>query len=81
MKEVMRTIDQAHGLLSQMLVNGENVDLLAGARQALRVAYGRLEVMVKEAEKKAEENDKNDEKAEEVKMDGNDDRQTAEDAK
>ena len=84
MKEVMRTIDQAHGLLSQMLVNGENVDILAGARQALRVAYGQLEVMVKEAEKKAEENDKNDEndeKAEEVKADGNDDRQTAEDAK
>lgn len=78
MKEVMRTIDQAHGLLSQMLVNGENVDLLAGARQALRVAYGQLEVMAKEADEKADEND---EKAEEVTADGNDDRQTAEDAK
>ena len=90
MKEVMRTIDQAHGLLSQMLVNGENVDILAGARQALRVAYGQLEVMAKEAEKKAEEAaekeaeekaEENDEKGEEVTADGNDDRKTAEDAK
>ena len=87
MKEVMRTIDQAHGLLSQMLVNGENVDLLAGARQALRVAYGQLEVMVKEAEKKAEEatekeaeekTEENDEKAEEVTEDGDEDREPAE---
>lgn len=89
MKEVMRTIDQAHGLLSQMLVNGENVDLLAGARQALRVAYGQLEVMVKEAEKKAEEatekeaeekTEENDEKGEEVTEDGDSDRHPAEDA-
>lgn len=87
MKEVMRTIDQAHGLLSQMLVNGENVDILAGARQSLRVAYGQLEVMVKEAEKKAEEDtekeaeektEEYDEKGEEVTEDGDEDREPAE---
>lgn len=90
MKNALKNIDQAYGLLSQMVVNGDNVDILAGARQALRVAYGQLEVMVKEAEKKAEEatekeaeekTEENDEKAEEVNADGNDDRQTAEDAK
>ena len=71
MKNALKNIDQAYGLLSQMVVNGDNVDLLAGARQALRVAYGQLEFMAKEA----------DEKAKEVTADGNDDRQTAEDAK
>lgn len=71
MKNALKNIDQAYGLLSQMVVNGDNVDLLAGARQALRVAYGQLEFMAKEADVKAEE----------VTADGNDDRQTAEDAK
>lgn len=70
MKDALKNIDQAYGLLSQLVVNGDNVDLLAGARQALRVAYTQLEAMAKES----------DEKAEEVTEDGNDHRQTAEDA-
>ena len=68
MKEVMKNLDQAFGLLSQMAVNGDNVDLLASARMALRMAYGQLEAIVKEQQ--AKEVDKN----------GEHDRQAAENA-
>ncbi len=54
MKEVMKNLDQAFGLLSQMVVNGDNVDLLASARMALRVAYARAESMAKEVDKNGE---------------------------
>lgn len=74
MKDALKNIDQAYGLLSQLVVNGDNVDILAGARQALRVAYSQLEVAIKAAD------EKDDEKGEEVTADGNDHRQTAEDA-
>ena len=73
MKEVMKNLDQAFGLLSQMVVNGDNVDLLASARMALRMAYGQLETFVKELEEKERE-------AKEVDKSGDNDRQTAEDA-
>ena len=62
MKTAMKHIHQAFGFLSQMTVNDGNVDLLALARQELRVAYGQLEGLVKEGEEKAE-------KTEEVKED------------
>lgn len=77
MKDALKNIDQAYGFLSQMVVNGDNVDLLAGARQALRVAYTQLEVAIKKADEKDDENDENDE---EVTADGNSDRHPAEDA-
>ncbi len=50
MKEVMAQMNQAFGLLSQMVVNGDNVDLLASARMALRVAYARAESLAKEVD-------------------------------
>ena len=50
MKEVMKNLDQAFGLLSQMVVNGDNVDLLASARMAIRVAYARAESLGKEVD-------------------------------
>lgn len=77
MKDALKNIDQAYGLLSQLVVNGDNVDILAGARQTLRVAYSQLEVAIKAADEK---DDENDEKGEEVTADGNDNRQAAEDA-
>lgn len=54
MKEIMKNLDQAFGLLSRMVVNGDNVDLLASARMALRVAYARAESMAKEVGKNGE---------------------------
>lgn len=63
MKEVMKHMDMAFGFLSRLCVNGDNVDNLAAARQALREAYARAESLLKE-----------------VTEDGNDHRQTAEDA-
>lgn len=76
MKDALKNIDQAYGLLSQLVVNGDNVDILAGARQALRVAYTQLEAAMKEEEDRTLE-----EKEErEGNEDGNHHRQTAENA-
>ena len=47
-------VGQAFGLLSRMVVNGDNVDLLASARMALRVAYACAESMAKEVDKNGE---------------------------
>lgn len=59
MKEAMNLINQAFGFLSNVLVNGDNVDHLAAARQALRVAYGRLEELERKEATEDGGNDRN----------------------
>lgn len=36
---ILKKMDSAYGLLARVTVNGENVDLLAMARQELREAF------------------------------------------
>ena len=68
MKEVMTRINEAHSFISRLLVNGDNVDLVASARHALRLAYIRADELTSA------------EKEKEVEKNGNDNRQAAENA-
>lgn len=51
MEEIMKDIDHAFNVVSNMLVSGENADAVAVTRAKLRSAYSRCEAMKKESEK------------------------------
>ena len=85
MKEVLEHINTAYQLTGTVLVNDQTLDRLAAARHALTMAYQRGQTIllieeerVQEMIKKGEILDPTEET--EVTEDGNDHRQTAEDA-
>jgi hypothetical protein len=85
MKEVLEHINTAYQLTGTVLVNDQNLDRLAAARQALLMAYHRGQDILQTEEARVQEMIKNGEILDpteemEVTEDGNDHRQTAEDA-
>lgn len=85
MKEVLEHINTAYQLTGTVLVNDQNLDRLAAARHALMMAYQRGQTILRIEEERVQEMIKNGEILDpteemEVTEDGNDHRQTAEDA-
>lgn len=85
MKELMEHINAAYQLTGTVVVSDQNLDRLAAARQALLVAYQRGQMILRTEEDRVHEMIKNGEildptEETEVTEDGNDHRQTAEDA-
>lgn len=85
MKEVLEHINTAYQLTGTVLVNDQNLDRLAAARHALMMAYQRGQTILQIEEERVQEMIKNGEildptEETEVTEDGNDNRQTAEDA-
>lgn len=85
MKEVLEHINTAYQLTGTVLVNDQNLDRLAAARHALMMAYQRGQTILQIEEERVREMIKNGEildptEETEVTEDGNDNRQTAEDA-
>lgn len=85
MKEVLEHINTAYQLTGTVLVNDQNLDRLAAARHALMMAYQRGQTILRIEEERAQEMIKTGEildptEETEVTEDGNDHRQTAEDA-
>ena len=85
MKELLEHINTAYQLTGTVLVNDQNLDRLAAARHALMMAYQRGQTILQIEEERVQEMIKNGEILDpteemEVTEDGNDHRQTAEDA-
>lgn len=85
MKEVLEHINTAYQLTGTVFVNDQNLDRLAAARHALMMAYQRGQTILRSEEERVQEMIKNGEILDpteemEVTEDGNDHRQTAEDA-
>jgi hypothetical protein len=85
MKELLEHINTAYQLTGTVLVNDQNLDRLAAARHALMMAYQRGQTILRIEEERVQEMIKNGEildptEETEVTEDGNDHRQTAEDA-
>lgn len=57
MEKLLKELDTAFGLISSVPVSGENVDVMAAARNKLRGVYAELKKLSKEVETKEAEAD------------------------